>query len=107
MLALRCFAGRAPPEGIDRLDVGQIVNAVLVAVIGLILGWLGKGRFEAIDRRFEAIDRRFEAQEQRIDRLEERIEHRLDALQASVDALRSDLTRVALAVGVGPRAENA
>jgi hypothetical protein len=42
----------------------------------------------------------------RIDRLEERLEHRIDGLQASVDAMRSDLTQVALAVGVRPRATN-
>jgi flagellar capping protein FliD len=90
------------------MDVaGTVVNAAVVAMVGLVLGWLGKGRFEAIDRRFEAIDRRFEAQEQRIDRLEERLEHRIDALQASLDSMRSDLTQVALAVGVRPRATEA
>lgn len=83
------------------MDVaGTVVNAAVVAMVGLVLGWLGKGRFEAIDRRFEA-------QEQRIDRLEERLEHRIDALQASLDSMRSDLTQVALAVGVRPRATNA
>ena len=37
---------------------GTLLNAAVVAAVGLILGWLGKGRFEAIERRFEAIDRR-------------------------------------------------
>ncbi len=77
---------------------GTVINAAVVAMVGLILGWLGRGRFEAVDRRFEAVDRR-------IDRLEERLEHRIDALRASVDAMRSDL--MALAVGVRPRATNA
>jgi len=86
---------------------GTVINALVVAGVGLILGWIGKGRFEAIDRRFEAIDRRFDAQDQKIDRLEERLEHRIDALQASIDAMRSDLTQVALAVGVRPQATNA
>lgn len=72
---------------------GTAINAAVVAAVGLILAWLGKGRFEAMDRRME--------------RLEERLEHRIDSLQASVDAMRSDLTQVALAVGVRPRAENA
>ncbi|MBI2237927.1 MAG: hypothetical protein HYU54_05290 [Actinobacteria bacterium] len=80
--------------------VSTAINAAVVATVGLILAWLGKGRFEAIDRRFETQDRR-------IDRLEERLEHRMDALQASVDAMRSDLTQVALAVGVRQRATNA
>ncbi|MGH2572963.1 MAG: hypothetical protein ACRDGU_05715 [Actinomycetota bacterium] len=87
--------------------VSTAVNAAVVATVGLILAWLGKGRFEAIDRRFEAVDRRFDAQEQRIDRLEHRLEQRMDAFQASLDAMRSDLTQVALAVGVRRRATNA
>lgn len=87
--------------------VGTAINAAVVATVALILGWLGKGRFEAIDRRFQAIDRRFESQEQRIDRLEERLEQRMDAFQASLDAMRSDLTQVALAVGARRRATNA
>lgn len=73
--------------------LGTAINAAVVAAVGLVLVWLGKGHFEAVDRRFE--------------RLEERLEHRIDALQASVDAMRSDLTQVALAVGVRPRATNA
>ncbi|HEX5938121.1 MAG TPA: hypothetical protein VFZ75_10600 [Actinomycetota bacterium] len=72
---------------------GTVINALVVAAVGAVLAWLGKGRFEA--------------QERRIDRLEERLERRADALQASIEAMRSDLTQVALAVGVRPRAENA
>jgi len=79
---------------------GTLINAIVVASVGLILGWLGKGRVEAIDRRFDG-------QDQRIDRLERRLEQRMDAFQASMDAMRSDLTQVALAVGVRRRATNA
>ena len=93
---------------------GTAINAAVVAAVGLILGWLGRGQFGAIARQFgaiarqlEAVDRRFEAQDQRFDRLEERLDRRFDALQASLDATRSDLTQVALAVGVRPRATNA
>ena len=75
------------------------INAVVVALVGAVGAWLARGRFEAIDRRFEALDRK-------IDRLETRLESRIDTLQSSTDALRSDLTQVALAVGVGPRAQN-
>ena len=87
------------------MDVAGIaINAAVVAAVGLVLGWFGKGRFEAADRR--------------IDRLEERLEHRIDSLdrrvdafrtsfQTSMDAMRSDITQVALAVGVRPRATNA
>jgi hypothetical protein len=73
--------------------LSTVVNAAVVGVVGLVLAWLGKGRFEAMDRR--------------IDRLEERLEARMDAFQASLDAMRSDLTQVALAVGARGRATNA
>ena len=75
------------------------INAVVVALVGAVVAWLARGRFEAIDRRFEALDRK-------IDRLETRIDGRIDTLQSSTDAMRSDLTQVALAVGVRPRAQN-
>jgi hypothetical protein len=73
--------------------LSTVVNAVVVGTVGLILAWLGKGKLEAQDRR--------------VDRLEERLEHRIDGLQqrmdtlqVSLDGVRSDLTQVALAVGV-------
>ncbi len=80
--------------------VGTAINAAVVTTVGLILAWLGKGRFEAQDRR---IDRLEEKLEHGMDGLE----HRMDALHVSLDAMRSDLTQVALAVGVRPRATNA
>lgn len=79
------------------------INAAVVAAVGLILGWIGKGRFESLERRFEGVDRRFESLERRMDALEKR----MDAFQASLDAMRSDLTQVALAVGARPKASNA
>jgi hypothetical protein len=82
------------------MDVGTLVNAVVVATVGLILGWLGKGQFEAVDRRLDRMEGRLD---QRIDHLEQR----MDGFQASLDSMRSDLTQVALAVGVRPRATNA
>jgi type II secretory pathway component PulJ len=65
-----------------------VINAAVVAAVGLILAWVGKGQFQAVHRR--------------IDKLEDR----MDRFQASLDSLRSDLTQVALAVGARPRAEN-
>jgi len=133
LVIIECYPAEkrlVPSPGEERWMnlVATAINAAVVAGIGLILAWLGKGAFEAIDRRFEAIDRRFEAidrrfeavdrrfdaidhrfeaQDQRFDRLEHRLEQRLDVVQASVDAMRSDLTQVALAVGVRRRATNA
>jgi len=73
--------------------VTTAISAAIIAAIGMILAWLGKGRSEDLT--------------QRIDRLEGRIDRRFDVMQASIDGLRSDLTQVALAVGVRPRATNA
>jgi hypothetical protein len=69
--------------------LGTLVNTAAVFVVGLLLAFYLKGRFEQVDRRFE------------------HLEARMDAFQASLDSVRSDLTRVALAVGADPRAENA
>jgi len=69
--------------------VGTVVNAAVVTALGFVLAWLGKGRFDAIERRMEGFERR------------------LEAMQSSIDALRSDVTQIALAVGAGRRAENA
>jgi len=68
------------------------MNAVVVATVGGVVAWLSKGRFDALDRK--------------IDRLETRLDGRIDTLQSSMDAMRSDLTQVALAVGVRPRVQN-
>jgi hypothetical protein len=82
--------------------VGSI-NAVVVAVVGGIVAWLGKGRFDAVDGK---IDRLEACLDSRVDSLEARLDGRIDTLQSSIDAMRSDFTQVALAVGVRPRAQN-
>jgi len=84
--------------------VATVINAAVVAAVGLLLAWLVRGGFDAQERR---IDRLEERVERRINGLEERLDRRMDGLQASVDGMRSDLTQVALAVGVRPRATNA
>lgn len=73
--------------------VATAVNALVVAAVGLLIAWLGKGRFDAL--------------EERIDRFEGQVDARFARLEGQVDALRSDLTGVALAVGARPKAENA
>ena len=76
------------------------------------------GRFDSLGSRFdgriESLEARFDGRfdtlqshlEGRIDTLEGRLDGRFDTLQSSMDATRSDLTQVALAVGVRPRAQN-
>ena len=78
------------------MDVASTaINASVIAAVGALLAWFLKGQFGTIDQRFDAIDQRFDELGHRIDRVEERL-----------DRLRSDLTQVALAVGVRPRATN-
>lgn len=62
--------------------LGTVTNAVLLILVGGLLSWQLGGRFKAVDDRFKAL------------------ETRLDSLQRSVDGIRSDLTQVALAVGM-------
>src|SRR6266511_6131247 len=94
------------------MDVGSIlINAAIVSVGGLIFARLMKRQFDAIDARFEVVDQRVdgvvERLERKVDKLGERLERRVDGLdrrmeaaQASIDAMRSELRRIALAVGV-------
>ena len=86
----------------DLLSSG--INAVVVATVGLLLGWFAKGQFEAINRRFEENDRQHLDSEQRLDRFEDRLDARMNGFQRSIDSMHSDLTQVALAGGVRPRA---
>jgi chaperonin cofactor prefoldin len=102
----------------------EILNAVLTATVIAVVGWLvvqsTKGRvddlgaqmdrrFDDVDRRFDAVERRFETVDKRFDAVDRRfdsVDRRFERVEASIDGLRSDLTQVALAVGVRPRAGN-
>jgi hypothetical protein len=101
--------------------LGTSINAAVVAVVGALLAWLARGRFDGLDRRIDRLETRLVGTEtrlegridgvesrlgSRIDGLESRFDGRFDALQSSMDAMRSDLTQVALGVGVRPRAQN-
>jgi hypothetical protein len=89
----------------------EILNAVLTATVIPVGGWLvvqaTKGRVDDLgaqmDRRFDDVVKRFDAVDRRFDSVDRRFER----VEASIDGLRSDLTQVALAVGVRPRAGNA
>jgi hypothetical protein len=79
------------------------------------------GRIDRIDGRIDGLDGRIDGLQAdvgdridglqadvggRIDRLQAEVGGRIDRLQAEVGGMRSDLTQVALAVGVKPRASN-
>jgi hypothetical protein len=84
-------AERSSPKRTERMGVvNAVITSSVTLAVGVILAWLGKGRFDAQDRR--------------TDRLEERLDHRIDGLQTLLDGVRSDLTQIALAVGVRLRA---
>ena len=61
----------------------------LTPTAGAIVVWLGRGRFEAIDRRFDGLEARLDG---RFDGLEARLDRGIDSLPSSMDAMRSDLT---------------
>jgi outer membrane murein-binding lipoprotein Lpp len=67
--------------------LGVVINAIVMAGVGLALWWAFRGRFDAMDARIDRLDKR------------------TDRLETSVDGLRSDLTAVALAVGARPRTQ--
>lgn len=72
------------------MDVAAtVINGVVVGLVGLALALAGKGRFDRLEARIDCVD------------------HRMDRLEDKLEAVRSDLTQVALAVGVGPRTRNA
>jgi hypothetical protein len=90
--------------------VNTVIVGVLVSAAGVILGLMTTGlRHEFADFRKE-IKAELLATEQRldgrIDRLQTTLDGRIDRLQAEVGGIRSDLTQVALAVGIKPRASN-
>ncbi len=90
--------------------VGTVVNAAVVAAVGIVLAFYLRGRFEELRARFDEVDRRFEQVDRRFEQMKRRFEHlegRMDVFQTSLDGARSDITRVALAIGVERRAGNA
>ena len=83
------------------MDVlSTVVPSLVAAVSVFVVGWLGKGRFDAM---------REDTRTLRTDLLELRREMREDFrdVRSEIAQLRSDLTQVALAVGVKPRPETA
>jgi hypothetical protein len=72
-----------------------VINAAVVAAVGLILGWLAKGRIDRVEREIAALRAEMNERFARVD----------DRIDRGFDSIRSDITRVALAVGARPEAE--
>src|SRR5438093_11342850 len=66
------------------------INAAVVAAVGIVLAWLGKGRLDAQDRRLDRLEGRlgggFESLDAKIEGVEQRLEQRLGARMDSLDA---------------------
>ena len=94
--------------------VASGLNAVVVVAVGLVLAWLGKDRFKALETRIDRLETRLDGRIDRLesdlsgrmDRIESRFETRFDRLDDRVADLRADVTQIALAVGARPRASN-
>jgi hypothetical protein len=112
--------------------VSTVILGVLISAIGLILGRITTGlrqefaefrkeiqadlraTEERLDGRIEAVQRTLDARIEavqrtlggRIEAVQRTLDGRIEGLGRSVDGMRSDLTQVALAVGVRPRASN-
>ena len=65
----------------DLLSTG--INALVVAVVGLLAAWYTKGRFDALDQRIDRVEERIDS---RIDHLEARFDARFDRLESRFDA---------------------
>jgi uncharacterized protein YceH (UPF0502 family) len=98
----------SPEEETEAMEIaGTAINAAVVAAMGLILAWLGRGQYRALQSQLDAMRKEFEARFEALEARVAALERRMDQFQASLDALRSDLTQVALAVGARPRAGEA
>jgi hypothetical protein len=62
-----------------------LLNGAILALFTVILAWLGKARFDALDRRMDTIESRMDG-----------MERRLEQIATDIAQLRSDLLQVAL-----------
>ena len=88
----------------DVVGLGQDVVGLGQDVLGLGQGF-ARLRQDVAGLRQEFVEFRTEIKAD-LRATEQRLDGRIDGLQRTVDGMRSDLTQVALAVGVKPRASN-
>jgi hypothetical protein len=78
--------------------VAQFGNTIAIVIIGVLVWFYLRGRFEQIDRRFDRV-------EQDISDLRADIDRKFEFLVAEINRVRSDLTQIALAVDARSRPE--
>ena len=90
--------------------VSTVILGVLISAIGLVLGRMTTGLRQEFAEFRKEMKADLRATEERLDGRVEAVQRtldgRIDGLGRSVDGMRSDLTQVALAVGVKLRASN-
>jgi hypothetical protein len=89
-----------------RMDITTpLVVGILLAVFTAIQAWLMKDRFDKMDARFAKQDERIDRLEDRMERGFEAVSRRFDQQAAEIAGIRSDLTQIALALGLRARPE--
>ena len=83
-------------------NVLALVDAFLIVLMTLVLGYLGNDRFKAIERRLDRHEERTDQRFDRIDQRFERIDERFERMEERIDSVRADITRLALTL-VPPR----
>ena len=75
------------------------INAAVVVAVGTLLGWQINSRFKALDGRIDDVKDDMATRMDGFERRMDGFERRMESFQVSIDGMRSDLMRVALAVG--------
>ena len=99
-------------------EIGTILNAVVIGVVGLLLAWHTKGRFDALEKRMDRLEDGHQSLRSDLTRLEENNQRAHEVLRSDLTRLgemnerthseiRGDITQVALFLRTPPRAENA
>ena len=97
VLASMSSGGAASPRENARLMdlLGTSINAAVVAVVGALLAWLARGRFDALDRRIDRLETRLVGTETRldgrIDGMGARLDGRFDRMEFRIDGVESRL----------------
>ena len=86
------------------------INAALLLVITIVLGWYLKDRFGAVDKRFDRQDDRMDDIAEQLVAVKTEVSGlrgRVDELSREVVGIRADMVQIALAVGARTRPETA
>lgn len=90
--------------------IAQFGNTFALLAVGVLVWFYLRGRFDQADRRTNELrddmNRRFDEMRHDIDRRFEQNDRQHDRFAADIAAIRSDLTQIALTLGVRNRPES-